>query len=500
MRYPDAVHPLPGLRPGPLAALLLLASGAEARELRLAALFSDGMVLQRERDAPLWGWAEPGAEVRVRASWSESSFSTAADAAGRWRLTLPTPGAGGPHEVRVESGAEGVTIADVLTGEVWVASGQSNMEWTVHACADGIEGYEARRAAMDLPRLRLFDVENAVSPRPAADVTGRWVACTPLTWPGFSAVGSAFGAELLRELDVPIGIVCSSWGGTMAEAWTSPATLRAGFPEFADALQRLDELAAPPPGAGEGGPGSPPEPEPTPSLGPHEPSVLYHGMIAPLVPYAMRGVIWYQGESNRGRAAQYRRLFPALIRDWRASWGNGDFPFLFVQIAPFAYPGDTGEAAELREAQAHALSVPGTGMAVTMDIGDPRDIHPKEKQEVGRRLALLALAGTYGRAGLVASGPVWRGLAVEDGRLRLAFDHAAGGLVARGELTAFTVAGADGVFRPARAAIDGESVLVWSDEVPEPRAARFAWGAADASNLFNRAGLPASSFRTDPSD
>jgi len=633
------------------------AAGAARADVRLPALLADHMVLQRETEAALWGWAEPGETVSVRPSWSEVTATAVAGADGRWRLSVATPAAGGPHAITV-TGANETVLSDVLIGEVWICSGQSNMEWPLSAAKDA----QAELAAATHPRLRLFDVRNAIALEPRADCEGAWSACTPESAAGFSAVGYFFGRELSAELDLPVGLIGTSWGGTVAEAWTSEGTLNR-MPDFAAALAAVareredpagaaarqrealrdwwDELARKDRGSGEedwskpsyddaswslmelprlweaaglegfdgvvwfrraldlpagwagrelelelgpiddmdttwfngervggheqaglwqtprrytvpaalvregrnvvavrvvdtGGAGGfdgqalcarpaggaqgqevslagrwsfrvgakmgDLRPLPANQAGFHQnsPTALYNGMIAPLVPFAIRGAIWYQGESNRTRAHQYRTLFPAMIADWRAHWGRGDFPFYFVQIAPFGYGGDRGEAAELREAQMMALAVPNTGMAVTMDIGETGDIHPRDKQAVAHRLALWALARTYGRAGLECSGPVFRSMRVVDREVRLAFDHAASGLVARGgELTHFTLAGADKRFVPARARIEGDAVVVWNERVLAPLSVRYAWGAADQPNLFNGAGLPAPSFRTD---
>ncbi len=351
-----------------------------------------------------------------------------------------------------------------MVGEVWVCSGQSNMEMGVGGCNRGREEI----AAANYPDLRLFKVAQAKASQPAADLHGAWAPCGPDNVGGFSAVAYFFGRRLHQELDVPVGLIDTSWGGTPAEFWTSRKTLSE-----------------------------------TPGLGPlaqGESSCLYNGMIAPLVPYAIRGAIWYQGESNVDRAYQYRTLLPAMIANWRADWGQGSFPFGIVQLAPFRYGGQNpANCAELWEAQLMtAQSVPDTGLAVTTDIGDPKNIHPKNKQEVGRRLALWALAKVYGRS-LAYSGPIYQSMAVEGDKIRLRFDHAGGGLAAADgkPLTDFAIAGADQKFVPATAAIDGQTIVVRAGEVAHPVAVRYAWRDDAAPNLANKAGLPASPFRTD---
>ncbi len=453
--------------------------------LAVAPVFGHHMVLQRDAEVALWGTAPPGEKLRIRLGWGIPKVDSQAGPDGRWTARFRTPGAGGPFEITLLSSSNEIRIADVMVGEVWICSGQSNMEWSVGpGNGPGVRDFEKEVAAADHPRLRLFDVKNAIAPSPLSTCEGKWDVCDPTTVGTFSATGYFFGRELLDRLDVPIGLIGTNWGGTVAESWTSAGGL-AGFPEFQEAIAKVKSIAQDPAADRKW-------------FNVNTPTALWNGMIAPLVPYGIRGAIWYQGESNRERAAQYRTLFPAMIADWRRAFGQGDFPFYYVQIAPFAYGEDTGQAAELREAQTLALAVKDTGMAVTMDIGNPRNIHPTNKQEVGRRLALWALAKTYGKDGLVHSGPLYREKKVEAGRLRLLFDHVGSGLAIRtgDALTHFEIAGEDGVFHPAQAAIDGDAVLVSSPDVPGPRSARYAWGAADEPNLMNKEGLPAPSFRT----
>ena len=471
------------LRPATLAlGLLLLASPAGA-DVRLPALFGDGMVLQRDTQVAVWGWADPGEEVRVVASWSDALRSAVAGPDGRWELRLPTGEAGGPHTLAFLA-TNRIELEDVLFGEVWVCSGQSNMEWSIDRCAPL---YTEAKAKMDHPRLRLFDVERAFSTTPREDCEGSWSACTPESVAGFSAVAYFYGLELMNELDVPVGLIGSNWGGTRCEAWTSAESIRRRG-DFDDQLALAAREAA-----------LPADSQEKRSFHHNHSTALFNGMIAPLLPYGIRGAIWYQGESNRGRAAQYHSLFPDMIADWRRHWGRGDFPFYFVQIAPFGYGGDKAhQPALLREAQRLALRVPNTGMAVTMDIGDPADIHPRNKHDVGKRLALWALHGTYGRDVGSWSGPLFRSASREGDALRVRFDHAEGGLVCEGAPTHFEIAGADGTWMPAEARIDGETLLVRADGCPEPVSVRYGWGNADMPGLENAAGLPASSFCSDP--
>ena len=380
--------------------------------------------------------------------------------------------AGGPHEMTV-SADNTITVKDILVGEVWICSGQSNMQWTVERANNP----KQETAAADYPKMRLFTVAQTISKEPQEDCTGSWGRCSPETAPSFSAVGYFFGRHLHKQLDVPIGMVNCSWGGTIAEAWTSRETLDSD-PDFQAILDRAANF----------------DPKQK-----NQASVLYNGMLKPLVPLAIRGAIWYQGESNVSRSEQYRELFPAMITDWRSTWKQGDFPFLFVQLAPYRYKNkDPRECAELQEAQLMTLSLPNTGMAVTVDIGNPGDIHPRNKQDVGKRLALWALAKTYGRE-LVYSGPLYKSMSVEGNKIRLRFKHTGGGLSTTddGGLTHFTIAGQDGKFVEAAAAIDGNTVLVHSDSVPKPKAVRYAWRDDAVPNLCNTEELPASPFRTD---
>jgi sialate O-acetylesterase len=408
-----------------------------------------------------------------------------------------------------------VTLHNVLVGEVWICSGQSNMEFGL---SDALNGQQ-EVAEANYPMIRLLTVPRDVAVQPQPDVKATWVACAPESAGRFSAVGYFFGRDLQQKLGVPVGLIHTSWGGTPVEAWTSRETLEAteeakpllerwekALAAYPEAKKRYDrEMAEWKDLAAEAGRDGQPAPtQPRAPLGPDSPSLpagLYNGMIAPLVPYCIRGAIWYQGEANAARAYQYRALFKALIRDWRRAWGQGDFPFVFVQLANFkqaaAQPGES-DWAELREAQTMALQLPETGMAVTIDIGDAGNIHPKNKQEVGRRLALAALATAYGQ-NVIASGPLYESMAVEGNKARLRFKNVGGGLEARGgePLKGFAIAGADRRFVWAEARIEGQTAVVRSDQVPEPAAVRYAWADNPVCNLYNKEGLPASPFRTD---
>jgi sialate O-acetylesterase len=487
--------------------LIVLAASIATANVRLPAIISDNMVIQAGAQAPIWGWAEPKETVTV--SIAKQKHTATAGADGKWMVQLkPMKPSDKPLEM-VIAGKNIMTVKNILIGQVWLGSGQSNMEWPVTLAMD--PNTEIRNAVY--PAIRLFSVARSTAFSPAADCNGRWVECSSQTVGGFSAVAYFFGRQLHKELKQPVGLINSSWGGTIAETWMSAGSLRANS-DFAPILQRHEELIKKYPNgkadydnalaqwqkdandAQKAGKSQPAQP--TPALGqtnPNGASLLYNGMIAPIVPFAIKGVIWYQGESNAARAKQYQTLFPALIADWRSQWQQGDFAFLFVQLANFR-GGPTWP--ELREAQLKTLSIPNTGMAVTTDIGDVNDIHPKNKQEVGRRLALWAMAKTYGKK-IEDSGPLYKSVKIKDNNAYITFTHTDGGLVAKGgELKGFTIAGADKKFVPAHAAIKKETVMVESPDVKEPVAVRYGWSDITTEcNLYNAAGLPASPFRTD---
>jgi sialate O-acetylesterase len=640
-------------------------------KLRLAGLFNDHMVLQRDLPVAVWGWADAGADVVVRMGGHAAQAT--ADAAGAWRVTLPAMPAGGPHELQASGGKDTIRVHDVLVGEVWICSGQSNMQWALCDIPAAVRGDDI--AAARFPKMRLCTVPMRAELTVQPDADAAWKICSPDSAPTFSAVGYYFGRRLHQELGIPIGLISASWGGTACEAWTSREALvgQPGLRPIVEAMDRLlaepqsveryqaevdrivkaavpadggntgfaagwadpatdvsqwpvmklpqhwqkaghnhsgvfwfrKEVMLPPEWAGhdltlrigpcdkcdityfnntpvgsltmeerpdawstpriytvpaarvrpgrnvvavrvfsnlydggihgdashfsiapaqpfEGAPIAlagdwsyqveqnygivqPPVLPPSPPMAgnPATPTSLYNAMIAPLIPYGIRGAIWYQGESNVGRAEQYRVLFPAMIADWRARWGVGSFPFYFVQLANFnPRAGEPSEShwAELREAQRMALAVPNTGMAVAIDIGDALDIHPANKLDVGLRLAFHALARDYGRGSVVCSGPLYRAMERESDAIRLHFDHVDGGMSAKGGvLTGFAIAGEDGKFVWADAVIEGGSVVVSSPRVKAPRAVRYGWADNPACNLCNAAGLPASPFRTDTS-
>ncbi|MEX0939266.1 MAG: sialate O-acetylesterase [Pirellulales bacterium] len=455
-----------------MLSLVVLASSSPAlADVRLPKLFADHMVVQRDRQVPVWGWAEPGERVTVSLAGREAEAT--ADEGGKWRTELEPLSAGGPHELNV-AGNNKLTVGDVLVGEVWICSGQSNMEWPVRASDNADEEI----AAADHPQIRMFTIEHDQAAEPRDQLkAASWAVCNPENVGGFSAVGYFFGRHLQQELDVPIGLIHTSWGGTLCEAWASREALQ-GDADFQPILERAQQNAD----------------------NHNQAARLYNAMLAPIIPYGIRGAIWYQGESNVSRAAQYAKLFPTMIRDWRERWGQGDFPFYYVQLAPYRYGNqDPRNCAELWEAQLKTLELPNTGMAVTMDIGNVGDIHPRNKQDVGRRLALWALAGTYGRD-VVYSGPLYRDKLIAGDKILLFFQHSAGGLTTSDSepMGEFTIAGEDQKFHPAEVTVLASDVVaVHSDKVDEPKAVRFAWHDDAQPNLVNKAGLPASPFRTD---
>jgi sialate O-acetylesterase len=485
------------------------------------ALFSEGVVLQRGMTVPVWGTAD--AEEKVTVRFQNQNLTTTADRTGKWQVRLEKLEAGGPFEMTIAGSGSSVAIKNVLIGEVWICSGQSNMAWTVRASSDP----DKTIAESANPKIRLFTVPRTASREPLSDVVGSWKECGPETVASFSAVAYHFGRDLQQHLKVPIGLIHTSWGGTPAESWTSRATLES-YPELKGLVENYDralsnyqqnetklkeqykldlakhqEAVKKAKAEGKQPPTAPREPI-SPAISPSYAANLHNGMIAPLVPYAMRGAIWYQGESNAPRALQYRTLFPAMIKNWRADWKQGDFPFLFVQLAPFkAIVKEPQESdwAELREAQLlTSLKVPNTAMAVITDAGDEKDIHPKQKETVGKRLALAARGTVYGES-VVPSGPLYvpGSLKIEGDQAILGFKHVGSGLEFRGDsgLQGFTIAGADRVFHNARAEIKGDQIVVRSPQVARPVAVRFGWANYPVVNLWNKNGLPASPFRTD---
>lgn len=640
---------------------LCLVPGAFS-QVSLPAVIGSHMVLQQKSDAPLWGWAKPGENISITTSWNGQSVAALTGTDGKWTAKVKTPEAGGPFTIEIQ-GKNKILLEDVLIGEVWLCSGQSNMEMPLKGWGT-ITGADEAVSAASHPTMRFFTVKKATSFVPVDTCSGQWVACTPESVKDFSATGYFFGLELFTRLNIPVGLIHSSWGGTAAEAWTSSEYI-SRIPKFATSpgicepekfyknvtenyskeqekwvkaigftvseqgpewtvspasetgwtdikvpaewgatsigsykgiveyrvtftvpkgwvkketvieLGPIDEMdvawlngkligshldpghwATPrvyaiPAGAlkagdnilalrvantqglggingketdvkiklatsrtkyqslagtwkarkGEAFGTLPALPDCINCNYPNTPTMLYNGMIRPLIPFAIKGAIWYQGESNRYDGLLYRKIFTGMIENWRHDWNQGDFPFYFVQIAPYNYD-DKYSTGLLREAQEYAMKkLPKTGMVVTMDIGDVKDIHPGNKRDVGKRLANWALAKDYGLINTAYQGPVYSGMQKEGNTIRIIFDNASGGLTSFGnELKHFQIAAADGIFKPAKAVIDGKVVFVSSDEVKVPVAVRFGWNSTDVTNLFNILGLPAAPFRTDTWD
>lgn len=488
-------------------------------DVRLPGVFGEHMVVQCEQPVPVWGWADPGEQVTV--TLGGQAKTATADTAGKWSVKVDAVKAGGPFVFRVQ-GKNTVEFTDVLAGEVWLCSGQSNMGMTVSGCRDK----DAELAAANHPQLRMLTVDRTPAEEPQADCKATWQVCTPQTVGGFSAAAYFFGRELHRQLKVPVGLINSSWGGTPIQAWTSTASHEA-VPQLAPLVENLkkaiasyDPVAAQQryekqlaawkaaaekakdPAERQAQARRKPRPPQDPRLSQGSPGRLYNGMIAPLAPYAIRGAIWYQGEANAGNAPLYGIQLRTMIAEWRQLWQQGEFPFLFVQLpnfmAPQQQPSETSGWPLIREQFVQTLAVPNTGMAVTIDVGEANDIHPKNKQDVGYRLAQWALAKTYGKD-VVACGPLYKAARTDGNAMIVEFDYAAGGLAARdgGKLKGFAIAGADKKFVWAEAKIVGQTVVVSAADVAAPAAVRYAWANNPDCNLVNQAGLPASPFRTD---
>jgi len=513
---------------GVFAALSLswLAAGLAA-QVRLPAVIGDHMVVQQDKPVAVWGWAAKGEPVTVLFNGQEKR--TVAAAEGTWRVVfdpLKAEAAKGPLEMTVR-GAKGpaIVVKDILVGEVWVCSGQSNMEWAMSWLPNPVPDI----LSADNPAMRLFLVPKRTADRPMDDVAATWQPCSPETVRPFSAVAYYFGLELHKRLGVPVGLIESAWGGTLIEPWTPPVGF-AAVPEVKPILDGQSAkyaeyraaVAKALPGweiwlretrkALAANAALPPDPsiDPrNPYQDPQAPTALYNGMIHALTPFAIRGAIWYQGESNRNDGLLYEKKMEALIQGWRLAWKSGDFPFYYVQLAPFNYGygqekptvgvPDFQRLAYIWEAQANALRIPNTGMAIITDIADLSDIHPANKRDVGYRLSLWARAKTYGEKTLVYSGPLYKSMAVDGNLVRLSFDHVGGGLISNDgqPLKWFEIAGEDRTFYKAEAEIAGDTVVVWSPRVPSPKAVRFGWDQLAVPNLANKEGLPASPFRTD---
>ena len=487
--------------------LVILSISTALAQIKLPALISNNLVLQQNTKVALWGRANPGEKVSITTSWNNKTTNVTTDPLGKWSTKVKTTKAGGPYTIKFKASNE-QAVTNVLLGEVWLASGQSNMEFflakTRSSSYTGAINWDEEVKNANYPMIRQIDVANKNAGDPQTDFKGEWKICSPQTADTFSAVAYFFAVQIHKQTGYPVGIINSTWGGTTAESWTAKEVLAAD-PDLNVTLTRWDSAVAAYPAASEkfttalaawkldslnkAKPIAPTRPNPDKA-----PVRLYNAMIAPLRPYTLRGVIWYQGESNAPRAWQYRKLFPAMIENWRNDFANKKLPFYFVQLSPHR-----SENGEIRDAQVYTYrTVPYTGMAVTTDNGDSLDIHPRNKKLVGDRLALWALHNEYGKKDVVYSGPLYKSSRTVGNKIRIKFDFVDGGLVAKdGELKEFTIAGDDQVFVAAKALIEGDEIVVWSEGVVKPAAVRFAWKAVPHPNLFNKSGLPACPFRTD---
>jgi len=483
---------------------LLLIAGSQAA-VKLPNLIGDHMLLQRDVPVRIFGTADPGEAVTV--SFRGQTAETTANALGRWEAWLKPMTPAAPAEMTVR-GTNTIRIADVLVGDVWIGSGQSNMQWAVRQTNNA----EAEISGANFPQVRLFYVPRKGSSTPVEDVDAKWVVCTPESARDFSAVLYYFGRQLHQDLKVPMGLIHSSWGGTPIASWlsgpalTGNANLSPFLTFWQDAIAqypnnnaRYEMYVVKWEADGKKGP------RPAAPLGPghqHEPTTLYNGMIAPLAKYTIKGALWYQGESESGRAQGhiYGEALRTLATDWRRAFGHGDFPFFWVQLANFGNAAKNGHWMRVQEGQVKATSLKRTGVVVINDIGEATDIHPKNKQDVGKRLALLARHVAYGQNGFVWSSPLYRQTTRDGKNLRVWFDHVGTGLKTRdgGAVKGFVIAGAGGQFVPATATIEGATVVV--SGVADPRAVRYAWDYNPDANLVNSAGLPASLFRSDDRD
>ena len=518
------------------AALWFFAANIASADIKLPAIIGDHMVLQQQSKAPLWGWADPGETVEVKVSWSSKLGRVTAGENGKWRVDVQTPTAGGPYTITL-TGRNEITLMDVLIGEVWLCSGQSNMQMPLKHPTPGydvpvINNEEEIRNA-NYPDIRLFLVPYTAVDAPEDVGKGEWKRCTPDSVDRFSAIGYFFARRLHQELGVPVGMIAASQGASALESWTPPEVL-AAYPEYAPILERYQESLKELPAnkakyerdiaawkalsAEEQAVTI----QPWRAFGDYKfcaPSTLWNGMIHPVVPFAMNGVLFYQGEENTIWTLDYGTLFKRMVQSWRDAWENPDLFFDYAQLSSYdvnhlspiakywvewhpngGMPATISDDswARVQEAQLKSLEIPNSGMAVTIDIGAPFNIHPPEKQEVARRLALNALAKTYGKS-VVYSGPVYDSMRVEGRKAVICFNLLQSPLSSKDGKppVGFTMAGTDRVFYPAEARIDGDTIIVDSDEVPAPVAVRYAWGSYPANNLINEAGLPASPFRTD---
>lgn len=448
--------------------LFSMITASSVAEVSLPSIFSDNMVIQRNARVKIWGWAKPGEEVRIHTTWNEEVASTKADKNANWEVILNTRDIRGPQKITIK-GYNEIVISNVLLGEVWLVSGQSNMEWTAAA---GIDNAEEAIAGADHPDIRFFHVLHRTANDPQQDLQGTWVPSSPATMKYFSAVAYFFGKKIKEELNVPVGLVNASWGGTPAEVWI-PAEVFKKDEELQKAASLLPEE----------------------QWGPNLPGKVYNAMIAPLIPFKFAGILWYQGESNTGTANYYEKVFSTLIHSWRDNWQE-ELPFLYAQIAPYNY-GEGFGGVKVRDAQRRVLELPKTAMVVTSDIGNINDIHPQNKFDVGLRFANLALNMVYDKD-ILSSSPLFESAKIEGHTVKVTFENANGLRIDKNDpVSQFEVAGEDKIFYPAEAEIKNDTVRLKTNKVNEPKYIRFSWGNTVMSNLYNDTGLPASSFTTE---
>jgi len=446
---------------------------AEA-DVRLPAIIASHMVLQQNSEVNIWGWCGPGEKINLTTGWVTASYNTIGSSGAKWNLKIKTPLAGGPYTLTI-NGHNKIILDDILIGEVWDCSGQSNMEMNYNW---GIKQYTSDVENATNKSIRFFHIPNLTADYPQDDTKGNWVVCNPEDMKQFSVAGYFFGQKLQEVLSVPIGLIEASWGGTPAEAWTPKDSIESN-PILKEAANHL-----------------------TPNPGwPINTAATFNAMINPIANFNIAGVIWYQGEANVGTASTYYAIFSTMIASWRKAWQK-DFPFYFVQIAPFAGYGNNIFAALLREAQTKTLSSPNTGMIVIHDlVTDINDIHPKNKKDAGYRLANLALSETYGKKDLVYKTPMYKNMKTEKGKIRIYFTNADNGLMCKGDIIQeFYIAGADKIFMPAIAKIEGNTIIVWNKNIKNPVAVRFGFTNSSIPNLFSRQGMPVNIFRTDDWD
>ncbi len=464
-----------------IALFLLAFSNVSIAKIRLPAILASNMVLQRNTTITLWGWADAGEKITIRTSWLKDPINSIAESTGSWSIKIQTTNDRKPQTIRINSKDSNLWLDNILFGEVWLCSGQSNMTMPVKGyLGQPVYGSQNIILEAENENLRLFTVglQASKEPRMELEKNSGWQSANMGNVKEFSAVAYLFGKQLQDILDVPVGMIHSSWGGSLIEAWMSS--------EILGTIKKVDlnnvDLAR----------------------GNRFPTVLFNAMINPLIPYSIRGILWYQGEANASRPEEYKKLFPAMVKDWRARWGIGEFPVYYAQIAPFIYDSTNrldarNNAAFMREAQMHCLDlIPNSGIAITMDIGEADNIHPPKKKEVADRLLYNALHHTYGYKEVSFSGPVYDSMEVKNGGIYLSFRGAENGLYTFNKLNGFLIAGADKIFYPAKASISrGRQVFVINEEVKNPVAVRYAWRSWDMGTLFDTWLLPASSFRTD---